>query len=415
MIFKERFLSEIHRLPVLNIDGENVGIVKDLLVIPDFDFPKLTNIIVGNKKEEVIIPIEMISTITKTFVFLKIKDLVSFLPPENAIYLQRDILDKQIVDTERVKIMRVNDIKLSQVDKEIRLVAADVGITGILRRMNLENIVKKIFTFFNYQLNDYLISWAYLERLERDLSRIKLNISHQKLAKLHPSDIAHIINQLDEKERIAVFSSLDIDKASEVIHELKEEISVSIIEKLDVDKAVKILEKMPSDEATDLLQDLNSDDARELLSLMQNKAADDVKELLKYEEDTAGGLMTTEYITFSKDLTCEEVIENLRELAPSAETIYYLYVVDENEQLAGVLSLRNLIVSDPKIPIANIMYKKVIYVDVDTSKEEVARLISKYNFLALPVLDKDKKICGIITVDDVVDLIVPTIPKYRGF
>jgi len=201
--------------------------------------------------------------------------------------------------------------------------------------------------------------------------------------------------------------------AAETLHKLEPGAQTSIIEDLDEKKASKILETMPSDEAADVLGDLSEEKTSRLMRLMKKEEAEEVGGLLKHDDNTAGGLMTTEYITFSPEVSTEEVIKNLRELAPSAETIYYLYVTDRKDCLVGVLSLRDLIIADPKIPIKSIMHTKVISVQEEEDAKEVAEIISKYNFLALPVIDKEKKLIGIVTVDDVVDLVIPPLARRK--
>jgi magnesium transporter len=227
------------------------------------------------------------------------------------------------------------------------------------------------------------------------------------LQKLHPADLADIVEGLDREERNVLFSSLDSEKAAETIGEVdQEELQASIIANLEPEKASDILEEMPPDDAADLLADLPVATAEDLLDRMEDEDAADVKELMQYPEDSAGGLMTTEYISLLESLTAEEAIEELRQQAPEAETIYYLYVVDSEEHLMGVLSLRQLIIAPKQRPIREILKRDPALVLIGDKQEKVAEVIDKYDLLAIPVVDDQNRLQGIVTVDDVMDLLM---------
>jgi len=415
MLFKERFLSELLDKPVLNLEGRRIGKSKEVIIALDSEFPKVSSLIISNKRKEARIPWEEVALVTPQFITLSLEsiDSSSYSSAYDELFLKRDILDKQIIDTQGAKVVRVNDLKLAQVEKDVRLIAAEVGALGILRRLGLEKSFKTLTNLLGYQISNLLISWNFLEPISSELTQLRLTLPYKKLSKLHPSDIAEVISQLSDKERLVIFSSLSIEVAAETLHKLEPGAQTSIIEDLDEKKASKILETMPSDEAADVLGDLSEEKTSRLMRLMKKEEAEEVGGLLKHDDNTAGGLMTTEYITFSPEVSTEEVIKNLRELAPSAETIYYLYVTDRKDCLVGVLSLRDLIIADPKIPIKSIMHTKVISVQEEEDAKEVAEIISKYNFLALPVIDKEKKLIGIVTVDDVVDLVIPPLARRK--
>jgi len=242
---------------------------------------------------------------------------------------------------------------------------------------------------------------------------VRLRISGSRLAKLHPADIADIVEDLGAKERQTVFETLTGDIAADTLEQMELEDQVSVIEHMDLERASDILEEMPPDEVADILTELPQEQAERLLSLMQNEEAQDVKELLAYEEHTAGGLMTTEYVAVRETLTAQECIEELRRLEPDAESIYYVFVVDEEEHLHGVLSLRDLIIAQPSTPIASIMIRDVITVRLDDGVKEVAAVLSKYNLLAVPVVDDEFRIQGLVTVDDALDAVLPESVKRK--
>jgi Mg2+ transporter MgtE len=245
-----------------------------------------------------------------------------------------------------------------------------------------------------------------VDPIHSDISAVKLRISHRKLARMHPADIADVVERLSLQQRDAVFASLDDETAADALEELSPEDQADILERLDPERAADILEEMKPDEAADLLSDLPEHQQEALLDMMEAREADEVEELLAYGEDTAGGLMTTEYVGLSADLTAAQAIDKLRELEPNAESVYYVYVVDEQENLQGVLSLRDLIVAKPDTPIRDIMITNVIRVSPGAATEDVTDIMRKYNLLAVPVVDDDGHMEGIVTVDDALDTVL---------
>lgn len=415
--FTDMYASQIIGLTVIDRVDTKVGKIKDIVINPAEQFPKVIGFLVkldDQGKEKIILVNELSFISKKVISTANVKQSIVFAPlRENEIFVARDLLDKQIVDIHGSKVVRVNDIKFTKIGEEIRLIAADVGIKGILRRLKIEEFVESFLSLFGIKLKEDLIGWNFVEPFKTDIARLKLVVPYEGMSKLHPADIANIISQVHTDEKTAIFESLSTETAAEALHELEPHIQAFLISTLDTKKALSIIEKMPSDEAADVLGDLQEDKAAEILRLMKQKKAEEIKGLLKHGEETAGGLMTTEFITIPSNYTAAQTIERLRELAPSAETIYYLYVTDEHDHLIGVLSLRNLIIAPHDKPIMEICSTNVITVKPNDSQRKVAEIISKYNLLAVPVVDDDKKILGIITVDDVVDFIIPPLARRK--
>lgn len=409
LFINEMYVSELLKKPVIDRAGEKIGHITDIIIEIGGLYPKVTGFEVGRFTKRYIINHQTVDVINKRILSLKFlcDDIYRRNLRENEIYLQKDLLDKQIVDTHGCKVVRINDLKLANFEGDIRLVAVDIGLKGLLRRLGIEIPVIKLAGFFGNQINENIIGWDNVEPLETELSRVKLIVPHEKISKLHPADIADIMSQLNVKEQVAIIKSLDHETAAEALGEVEPEMQAAIMETLEGEHASDILEEMAVDEAADLLGELSEEKVRELLGLMDEAEAEEVQELLEYDEETAGGLMTTEFIALPAFLTVDQTIIQLRELAPEAETVYYLYVVNQYEQLVGVVSLRDLIISPPETPLESIMITKVISVDHELSQRQVADIIAKYNLLAVPVVDDDKKIIGIVTVDDVIDLMYP--------
>ena len=408
------FASELIGDPVVDCLEQNVGKIKDIIVTLGEPFPKVIGLLVAlsdGKREARVLLIGEINLIGKQFVSTHpAKDRIVWTTiREGDVLLMRDVVDRQVVDLEGARVIRVNDLKLAKVEQDVRLIAADVGLRGMLRRLSLEKTISWFLDLLGKKIPEQLIGWDHVQ----DLSGGKISVPSKTITDLHPADVAQIISQVRPDEKTFIFSTLSNNTAAEALHELEPMLAAVLIAKLDTKKALGILEKMPADEVADILGDLPSEKSQQLLSLMRVRKATQIRKLLQHRDETAGGLMTTEFIALPQNLTAEQVISRLREIEPDAETIYYLYVVDEAGHLAGVLSLRRLITSPPDKLISEIMIKENITVSPEMSHREVANFISKYNLLAVPVVDQDKKILGIVTVDDVMDFILPPISRRK--
>ncbi|MCX5726528.1 MAG: CBS domain-containing protein [Candidatus Saganbacteria bacterium] len=414
VLFNEMFVSELLGVKIVDCLQENIGRVKDVIITLGEVFPKVTGLLVaveGRNKEHRVLLLSEINLIGTQFVSTySTKDRVVFTTQrEGEVSLMLDVMDQQIVDLKGARVIRVNDLELAKVGQDVRLIAADVGISGMLRRLGIEKPVAWIVSLFGKKLGGQLIGWDHVQSLVKG----RIAVPTKTISDLHPADVAQIISQVKTDDKTAIFSSLSDKTAAESLHELEPVLGALLISTVDTKKALGILEKMPVDEAADIIGDLESEKADELLRLMRIRKANAIRDLLKHRDETAGGLMTTEFITLPQNLTVEQVISKLRESAPSAETIYYLYVVDDLGRLVGVLSLRSMIVSSPDKLISDIMIKDCITIPPGMNPRDVAKMISKYNFLAVPVVDPENKILGIITVDDVIDYILPPISRRK--
>jgi CBS domain-containing protein len=399
MITDDIFLSELLNRPVLDRRGNEIGKIKDLNVIPGETFPVVEGLYLQSPKGLFYIPIPDVSVLNKRYISLQ-SDISTYRPVQyrqGETLVGKQIMDKQVVDVNGVKVVRVNDVHLGWVNNQFGLIAIDVGFGGLLRRMGLGRVKKGT-----------LISWQYLKPLEAGLDRLTLTVTRTALDQMHPFDIAEILSQISIQERSTLLDALDKETAGDVISELDEETQVNIIKQMEPEKAADVLEAMNPDEAADILGEMPDRQAKEILDLMEEEDAADVQELLEHDEDTAGGLMTTDYLSLSPDATMEDAIREIRLLAPDIEMIYYLYVLDTEDRLEGVLSLKDLLMASPYEKLADIMTANPKKVLVDADKKEVAELVSKYNLIAVPVVDEENHLLGIITVDDIVDILLPT-------
>ena len=410
------FLSELLGAEVVDVEQRRVGRVRDVTATVIEPYPVVTGIVVSRRKAA-ILPWSSVRTFAGREVALRSTagNLPTVPANEADIWLGRDVLDKQVIDTDGRRVVRVNDLQLVESGGKMLLVGADIGIRGLLRRLGLEGLGKSVVRLFRRDLPMVLVSWDVVQPLQGEAGpdAVHLRISGKRISKLHPADIADIVEELSAHERSAIFAQLSDEMAAETLEELDPDDQRSVIENMDSERASEILEEMGPDEAADLLADLSEDRARELLELMETSDAEDVRELLSFPEDTAGGLMTTEYVSVAVGLTAQECIEALRVLEPEAEHVYYVYVIDQEEHLNGVLSLRDLIVAKPATPIAEFIRRDVVTVKLDANRDEVAAVMAKYNLMALPVVDEEDCLRGIITVDDALESVLPEGVKRR--
>lgn len=405
------FLSDFLRADVVDVAQRSVGSVRDLIVRMQEPFPVVTAVAIRGRGKQLPETIDWGAVRAgengELSLNVPTERLQAYPEAAQEVWLARDILDKQIVDTDGRRVVRVNDLQLQPQDGRLLLVGVDIGARGLLRRLGAERIGRRVTHLAGRDFPQRLISWDAVDPVHSDERSVRLRISHQKLSKMHPADIAEIVGQLGGRDRAAIFASLDDETAADVVEESSEEVQAQILARLDDERAADILEAMSPDEAADLLGDLPEERREQLISKMEADEAEDVEELLGYEDDTAGGLMTTEFVAVPEALTAQQAIERLRELEPEAESIYYVYVVDDQDHLQGVLSLRDLIVAPPDRPISEIMRERVVAVPLDAPPEDVAAVIAKYNLLAVPVIDDDDRIQGIVTIDDALDEVLP--------
>jgi CBS domain-containing protein len=342
---------------------------------------------------------------------VKAEAITPYLPAEHDLYLARDILDKQVIDINGLQVVRVNDLELTKIDGRYYLTNVDIGGQGLLRRLGLDKLAAKIAQRLKRPLPERFIAWNEVELLPTH--GVRLKVPRSKIAELHPADIAEILSDLTPRAGEALIGSLDNEMVADTLEEFEPEFQASMLNIFDDERAADVLEAMTPDDAADLLGELPPERREELLRLMEEEEEEEVRELLAYAEDTAGGLMTTEYVTVPPEITAAQAIELLREEARKAETIFYVYVVDGEEHLLGVFSLRELILAQPGAKVADFMERKVIKVGLETPSKEVVRVMAKYDLLAVPVVDEGNRLQGMVTADDAVDLILPEEWKVR--
>ena len=409
MAFQEGFVSELVGRKA-TVNDLPIGKVTDFLVNkPDDTFPQIDGLVIKTAQGARFAPMETISDVDAAgAVALTAAPKVPAPPNEEALYLVSDLLDKQIVDVDGRKVVRINDIELANTGGKLRVVAADVGVSGLLRRLGLKSFGKRFTPWIYESVPRTMIAWNSVAPIrEASPAQVQLSVKESKLARLHPSELAEIITDLSAREAAAVIHQLDDETAADALEHLDAETQRTIIDDIGTERAADIIEEMDSDDAADLLGELDEQRQSELLAEMNEYTAGELRQLVQYSEDTAGGLMTTDYTWIYPHRTAEQTIRKIREIAPESEFIYYLYVVDKQDRLLGVLTLRALLLAQPDAGIERIMVSDVVTVPTDMPARDVAATIARYDLLAVPVVDAEGRMLGIVTVDDAIDAIMP--------
>jgi CBS domain-containing protein len=399
------YLSQVLGRPIRDLEGERVATVKDVIVrLGEDDHPPVTGLVARYRRRDFFLSRWRITELNQNGARLNsdILDLRPFVRRESEVLLARDVLDKQLIDVDGKRVVRVNDVQIIEAAGDWRVTGADVSLQGLWRRLAPAG-------FAGTRTTVEVLDWADVGFLATDAATVQLKSSSDKLARLHPVEIARLAEALSYHHGSEVVEALDDETAAETLEEMPAEHQARILGDLDQERAADILEWMSPDEAADVLGDLPEEKAEELLGLMEGEEQADVAELLPYEDDTAGGLMTTEFVTLPRELSVGEALARLREMAETPNMIYYLYVVEEENswKLCGVIALRNLILADPEMPLADVMRSDIQQADPQEPAHEVAQRIAEYNLLALPVVDESGDILGIITVDDAMEILLP--------
>jgi CBS domain-containing protein/sporulation protein YlmC with PRC-barrel domain len=399
------YLSQVLGRPIRDLEGERVATVKDVIVrLGGDDHPPVTGLVARYRRRDFFMSRWRMTDLNTKGVRLNsdILDLRPFVRREGEVLLARDVLDKQLIDVDGKRVVRVNDVQILDAAGEWRVTGADVSLQGLWRRLAPAGFVGTKSTV-------EVLDWADVGYLATDAATVQLKSSTGKLARLHPVEIARLAEALSYHHGSEVVESLDDETAAETLEEMPAERQARILGDMDQERAADILEWMSPDEAADVLGDLPEQKAEELLGLMEQQEQADVAELLPYEDDTAGGLMTTEFVTLPREFTVGEALARLREMAETPNMIYYLYVVEAEGswKMLGVIALRSLILANPSMPLEEVMRTEFQMAHPDEPAKDVAQRIAEYNLLALPVIDEAGDILGIITVDDAMEILLP--------
>jgi CBS domain-containing protein len=404
--------------PVSGRVGEDVGrlhdVVARVLEPGDEMFPPLTGLVVrlgGQGSHLVFVPWDAVRELGPMGVRLASSrlDLRPFTRRDGELLVVGDVFDKQVVDVDGRRLVRVNDVQLApdpQIPGGWRVAAADVSAGSFMARVVPRIMAPAIRRRFP---PNAVISWDQVQFFAADVPGVKLRVDHTNLARMHPADVAELIAELGYRHTEEVLAVLDDETAADVAELLPSEVQVAVLTSLDDEKAGDILDEMDKDVAADILADLTGEEARDLLDAMEPETAADVARLLAHGRDTAGGLMSTEYVTLPADATVKQAIKRMREADDVPDEIPYIYVLNASPggRLVGTVTLRNLLISEPGTTMAEIMDSDPITLNPDMALEEVADEFTHYDLVAMPVVDADGRLLGIVTIDDAIDVLLP--------
>lgn len=404
-------LTELLGAPVIDSAGKACGRVREVALVPQDDRVRIAFLIVKTRAGDRVLPLQAVSAINGNVrASNTISDWSAPAGTEGLFLLERDLLDQQVIDVHGRKVVRVNDVDLYHEPgggrPVLKVGSVDVGARGAVRRLLKGVVPVAALHLLLHQIPPRSIPWDFVDLIETDPARrVKLKISHERLAKLHPADIADIVEDLAPDEREAVFETLDEGVAAEALEEVDPKVQKAIVESLDSDRVAEIVEEMQPDAAADLLADLPEERTEKILEEMAPEERQEVSDLLEFREDSAAGRMTTEYIALQVSASGLDAVEALRKFEGGVETVSTLFLVDSRGTLAGMVPLAKLVLATPATPLLSLTQEPLISCHADASDKEVAELFDKYNLLTLPVTDDQNKLTGVITSDDVISLL----------
>lgn len=418
------YLSKLLNQKVWDVFGRVIGQLDDVLVNnTEQTMPPIIAILVKNtpRGAELIDASSIVTLWPSITLNRRNEEPLIYHPGGHELYLKQRVLDQQIVDTEGKRLVRVNDLQLARKDHSFYLTGVDVGGLGLVRRLGLDNLVKGTAKLFNKKPKSNVIPWEDVASIEHD-DPLRLKVSRDRLVQMEPADIAAILDDLDHHTSKAFLEGFTDEQLADTLEESSPEIQQVVLSHLEPERAADILEEMQPDEAADILADMETDKSEELLNLMEDDDEEDMRTLLRYREDSAGGIMTTEFAWVPENFTVSEALNHLRtnEEALEDEFMFYVYILDENKHLKGVLTLRDLVTSQLDTPLSNWFDEHTVTVSPYESQDETAYLVAKYNLMAVPVIDPEtNEMLGIVTVDDALDTVLPTawkkkLPRFAG-
>lgn len=404
-------LTELLGAAVFDRAGSQCGRVREVALAPGEDRARVAMFVVRTKSGDRMLPF---SSVTSVNGGIRSDTAVSTWPisdgSEGLLLLERDLLDQQIIDVHGRKVVRVNDVDLHQETGNshpmLKVGSVDVGARGAVRRLLKGVVPAPALRALLHQIPPRLIPWEFVDLIETDPARrVKLKISHERLSRLHPADIADIVEELAPDEREAVFETLDEGLAADALEEVSPKVQKAIVESLDSDRAAEIVQEMDPDAAADLLADLGKERSSEILQEMGAEGRKEMVELLEFGENTAAGRMNTDYLALDVTASVKDAIEALRSFEGGIETVSTIYIVDSKGTLAGAVPLAKLVLASADAPLLSLTQEPLISCNLRQRQKEFVALFDKYNLVTLPVVDDNQKLTGVITSDDVITML----------
>lgn len=401
------FFSKILYRNIGDITGSVIGKLNDLILDFSSTRPIVKAIEIKNGKRKLYVSsnnLEIYNDESNNYsIRLNTTTLNVMVMQENEFFIARDFLDKQIVDINGKKVERVNDVMIGMIQGRWNIVAADIGLRGILRRLGVEYPLIRIASTFKKEFRNRLVYWENVQPLSKEISNLKLVTSMNKLTTLHAADIADIIEELDKQNQINIFNNLDNIQAAQVLEEMESDVQLSLLETLSDEKASDILEIMPADEAADILEEITNERAEKLLTQMESENSMEIRELMEYAEKTAGSLMTKEYITLKSEMRVDKALQKLRESKPEEGVTHNIYLTNDKDKFVGVVTLFDIVTSESFVKLSELMLTNGMSVNDEDKIDRVMELMRKYNLLIVPVIDDSRELVGVLSLNDLLE------------
>jgi magnesium transporter len=411
MAEKFLFLTEILGLKVFDLKGRRIGVVKDAAVVPLVDPVRVDRYLIGGVGTAwLTVRHDQIRSISLDGIHLRDENLTPYHSDEYMLRMVRDLLDQQIIDAQGRKVVRINDVTFERMIEDgadaLWVLEIDIGIRSIFRRLLQGVVPPRLVRHLQGRIPPNSIRWEFCNILEPDPQRrLRLNISNRLLEDMHPADLADIVEELSPEDRESIFENIDSEVAADALTEVEPEIQASILESLETETAADIVEEMSPDHAADALSELGAETSEEILEEMENAPKTEVRELLEFEEDTAGGMMNTEFVSLHEHATVADALQALKQNEDLLESLNTMFLVDTHERLKAAVPLARLFLHEGAIKLASLASDNLVEVQVTEKQDRVTEIFDKYNLLTLPVVDDDGKLAGVITADDVITVL----------
>src|SRR5580704_12102093 len=404
------FLTELLGLKVYDLKGHSLGFVKDAAIVPLIHPSRVDRFLVGGGWSWLTVRHDQVRSVSLDGIYLKDELLTPYHSDEYMLRLVRDLLEQQIIDGKGRKVVRVTDVTFEikhEADGDLlSIVDVDIGVRSMFRRLAQGVIPRRLVRRVQVVIPPHSIRWEHCSIIEADPQRrLRLNISNKILERMHPADLADIVEDLSPDDREAIFETIDSEVAADTLSEMEPDVQASILESLETEKAADIVEEMSPHEAADVLAELEEQTSEDILDEMEVEPKAEVEELLEYEENSAGGLMNTEYVALPENTTVAGAMEALKAHEEILENLNTLFLVDANEQLKAAIPLARLFTAAGATPLKDLAPETLIHVDVEERQDRITELFDKYNLLTLPVIDAEGKLAGVITADEIISLL----------
>ena len=404
------YLTELLGLKVYDLKGRRLGVIKDAAIVPLVHPSRIDRYLLGGGYSWLMIRHDQIRSVGFDGIYLKDEILTPYHSDEYMLRMVRDLLDQQIIDAQGRKVVRVTDVTFEVRHHDgadtLQIMEVDIGLRSIVRRLFQGLVPPMWIRRAQEPITPRSIGWGFCNILESDPQRrLRLNISNKLLEEMHPADLADIVENLGPDDREAIFETIDSEVAAETLSEIDPDIQASILESLETEKAAHIVEEMSPDQAADVLAELEEETSEEILEEMQHEEKTELRELLEFSDDSAGGLMNTEYVAVSASATVAEAMDAIRANEELLETLNTIFLIDDQERLQGAVPIAKLFVAAGASLLIDLATENLMQVDVNEKQSRVTEMFDKYNLLTLAVVDEEGKLSGTITADDIISVL----------